>query len=72
MEEKELNVKEEEKEVDSFLDAMKEADELKNNENEVEENKEENSTSEVEDTAEQKSKGPEKFEQISIFGDEDF
>ena len=45
MEEKELNVKEEEKEVDSFLDAMKEADELKNNENEVEENKEENSTS---------------------------
>ena len=32
MEEKELNVKEEEKEVDSFLDAMKEADELKNNE----------------------------------------
>ena len=41
MEEKELNVKEEEKEVDSLLDAMKEADELKNNENEVEENKEE-------------------------------
>ena len=38
----------------------------------VEENKEENSTSEVEDTTEQKSKGPEKFEQISIFGDEDF
>ena len=40
MEEKDLNVKEEEKEVDSFLDAMKEADELNNNENEVEENKE--------------------------------
>lgn len=38
----------------------------------VEENKEESPTSEVEDTAEQKSKGPEKFEQISIFGDEDF